>query len=340
MAEPLLIVEDLRTYFRTPGGIARAVDGVSFSVNEGETLAIVGESGCGKSMTGLSILQLIPEPAGYIEDGRILFNGEDLLDSTWEEMRRVRGREIAMIFQEPMTSLNPTFTIGYQLIETIKLHSRMSGKKAVEHAEESLRMVELDDPAQILRQYPHELSGGMRQRVMIAMALANKPKLLIADEPTTALDVTVQAQILALIRSIQKETKMSVLLITHDLAVVSTVSEKVAVMYAGQIVESGSTRAIFREPRHPYTRGLLASRPTRSRRGRELTVLEGRVPEAMNWPPACRFEPRCPHRWEKCAQSAPRKIPLDDGSTVRCHLFDPEVEAPSVKAAGGGEQGV
>ncbi|MCL5103921.1 MAG: ABC transporter ATP-binding protein [Armatimonadetes bacterium] len=335
MAEPLLRVENLRTYFRIPNGTARAVDGVDFSVDEGETLAIVGESGCGKSMTGLSLLQLVPEPAGYVEDGRVLFNGKDLLDYTWEEMRRIRGREIAMIFQEPMTSLNPTFTIGAQLVEAIRLHNNTGAKAARERAEESLRLVDLSDPAQAMRQYPHELSGGMRQRVMIAMALVNRPKLLIADEPTTALDVTVQAQILKLIRDIQLETRMAVLLITHDLGIVSEVSDNVAVMYAGQIVESGPTRTIFGETRHPYTRGLLASRPSRSHRGKDLATLDGRVPEANDWPPACRFEPRCPYRWKRCACVEPRVIDAsvacsrsndNEGTTVRCNLYDTEVE--------------
>jgi oligopeptide/dipeptide ABC transporter ATP-binding protein len=326
MAQSLLQVENLHTYLRTPTGIAKAVDGVNFSINEGETLAIVGESGCGKSMTGLSVLQLVPEPAGYIEEGRILFNGTDLLDYTWEEMRRVRGREIAMVFQEPMTSLNPTFTIGVQLVEAIGLHSKTNSIPSGKQAEESLRLVDLENPAQIMRQYPHELSGGMRQRVMIAMALVNRPKLLIADEPTTALDVTVQAQILALIRSIQMETRMAVLLITHDLAVVSQVSDKVAVMYAGQIVESGPTQKILKEPSHPYTKGLLASRPSRLRRGEDLTVIGGRVPEAVSWPPACRFEPRCPYRWTPCARITPREISFREGMTLRCHLLDPDIE--------------
>jgi len=326
MAQPLLQVENLRTYLRTPNGTARAVDGVDFTISEGETLAIVGESGCGKSMTALSLLQLVPEPAGYIEDGRVLLGGIDLLDYTWEEMRQVRGRQIGMIFQEPMTSLNPTFTIGVQLIEAIRLHSKIDSKSARQQAEESLRLVEMGNPAQTMRQYPHELSGGMRQRVMIAMALVNRPSLLIADEPTTALDVTVQAQILTLIRSIQMETRMAVLLITHDLAVVSEVSDKTAVMYAGQIVESGPTRMILREPRHPYTRGLLASRPSLLRRGQDLTVVGGRVPEATSWPPACRFEPRCPYRWTMCARVAPRRIDSSGETTLRCHLLDPDIE--------------
>lgn len=338
MSEPLLRVEDLRTYFRTPVGTARAVDGVSFSMHEGETLAIVGESGCGKSMTGLSLLQLVPEPAGYIESGRVLFNGKDLLDYTWEEMRQIRGREIAMIFQEPMTSLNPTFTIGWQLVEAIRLHDGTSSKVARQRVEESLAMVNLENPAQLMRQYPHELSGGMKQRVMIAMALVNQPKILIADEPTTALDVTVQAQILSLIRDIQAKTRMAVLLITHDLAIVSEVSNNVAVMYAGQIVEYGPTRSIFREPRHPYTTGLLASRPSRSRRGQDLATLEGRVPEATDWPPACRFEPRCPYRWTRCGLVPPRNLDMGDGMTLRCNLYDTDVEdRPAIPKPAAGE---
>jgi peptide/nickel transport system ATP-binding protein len=344
MPEPLLRVENLKTYFHTPVGTARAVDGIGFTINEGETLAIVGESGCGKSMTGLSLLQLVPEPAGDVEDGQVLFYENDLLDNTWEEMRWIRGREIAMIFQEPMTSLNPTFTIGAQLIEAIRLHNKTGVKTARKQAEESLALVELENPAQIMRQYPHELSGGMRQRVMIAMALVNKPKLLIADEPTTALDVTVQAQILALIRNLQHETKMAVLLITHDLGIVSEVSDKVAVMYAGQFVETGATHSVFREPRHPYTRGLLASRPSRAHRGKDLATLDGRVPEATNWPPACGFEPRCPYRWTRCASISPRNLDYGNGVTLRCNLYDTEVAdrpahknlAPSPPLAGEG----
>jgi oligopeptide/dipeptide ABC transporter ATP-binding protein len=322
---PLLEVENLRTYFRTPRGIARAVDGVSFCVERGQTLAIVGESGCGKSVTALSLLQLVPEPAGYIEGGRVLFEGEDLLDKTWEEMREVRGRDIAMIFQEPMTSLNPTFTIGSQLVEAMAIHGTASGEKARKRAEELLARVDLEDPRQALRQYPHELSGGMRQRVMIAMALANAPKLLIADEPTTALDVTVQAQILTLIRSLQRETGMAMLLITHDLGIVAEMADHVAVMYAGQIVESAPTRALYAEPQHPYTQGLFASLPARGRRGQDLATLEGVVPEATNWPPACRFEPRCPRRWDTCAKVPPPVVVTGPERSVRCHLYSSSV---------------
>lgn len=338
MSEPLLRVENLKTYFRSPEGMVRAVDDVGFTIDRGETLAVVGESGCGKSVTGLSILQLVPEPAGYIEDGSVFFDGFDLLDYTWEEMRQIRGRDIAMIFQEPMTSLNPTFTVGAQLVEAIRLHNSVSAKAAKERAVTALGLVDLSDPAQAMRQYPHELSGGMQQRVMIAMALVNRPKLLVADEPTTALDVTVQAQILKLIRNLRQETSMAVLLITHDLGIVYEVSDKVAVMYAGRIVESGPTKTIFRNPRHPYTRGLLASRPSRSRRGRDLAIVQGRVPEPTDWPPACRFEPRCPYRWDTCASVAPRILESEEGMTVRCHLFDPDAEGrPEVPQFATGE---
>ena len=323
MAEPLLQVEDLRTYFDTPRGTARAVDGVNFAIDEGETMALVGESGCGKSVTALSLLQLVPEPAGYIASGRVLFKGIDLLNYTLEHMRLIRGQEIAMIFQEPMTSLNPTLTIGYQLTEVMAVHGVHSGKR--QRAEDLLARVGLDDPAFALRQYPHELSGGMRQRVMIAMALANRPQLLIADEPTTALDVTVQAQILDLIRELQRETGMSVLLITHDLGIVAEMADHVAVMYAGQVVEYATTRDLFREPLHPYTQGLFASLPARNRRGQDLATLEGTVPPATAWPPACRFEPRCPHRWGTCATIAPKEHPSGADRPVRCHLYDPTI---------------
>ena len=335
MAQPLLQVKDLRTYFKTPYGISRAVDGVSFSLNAGETLAIVGESGCGKSMTALSILQLVPEPAGYIDGGRILFEGDDLLDRTWEDMRSVRGRDIAMIFQEPMTSLNAVFTVGWQLIECMQLHGTARGSEK-DRAIELLTKVGLDSPAQTIRQYPHELSGGMRQRVMIAMALANSPKLLIADEPTTALDVTIQAQILDLLRSLQKEMDMAVLLITHDLGIVARMAQHVAVMYAGQIVENAATQMLFHDPQHPYTIGLFASLPTRARRGQDLETLEGIVPQANNWPPACRFEPRCAYGWTACSRIAPRYQIGGPDRPVRCHLYDagiPDRPATSAKAA-------
>jgi len=337
MNTPLLQVENLRTYFHTPYGIARAVDGVSFSVQAGQTLAIVGESGCGKSMTALSLLQLVPEPAGYIEGGRILFEGKDLLDRTWNQMRQVRGRDLAMIFQEPMTSLNPVFTLGTQLVEAMTVHGTATRMEAEKRAVTLLERVKLPQPQQVLRQYPHELSGGMRQRVMIAMALANRPKLLLADEPTTALDVTVQAQILDLLRELQQETGMAVLLITHDLGIVARMADQVAVMYAGQVVENAPTKQLFRNPQHPYTRGLFASLPTRSQRGRDLATLEGTVPQSTNWPAACRFEPRCPARWQTCAEIAPKFLTTKPDHLLRCHLYDPDIpdrpQAPSLQEA-------
>ncbi len=313
--------------------MSRAVDGVSFDLNAGETLAIVGESGCGKSMTALSILQLVPEPAGYIEGGRILFEGKDLLDLTWDQMREVRGKDIAMIFQEPMTSLNAVFTIGWQIKETVELHGTARGEAATMRAIELLGKVGLSNPEAAMRQYPHELSGGMRQRAMIAMALANNPKLLIADEPTTALDVTIQAQILELMRELQKEFGMAILLITHDLGIVARMANNVAVMYAGQVVENAPTQELFREPKHPYTRGLFASLPTRARRGHDLETLEGVVPQPTNWPEACRFEPRCECRWKTCATVPPRYAALTTPNPVRCHLYDPEIpDRPAVSA--------
>jgi oligopeptide/dipeptide ABC transporter ATP-binding protein len=324
LSDPLLQVENLKVYFDTPRGKVRAVDGVSFSVHRGETRAIVGESGCGKSMTALSLLQLVPEPAGYIDSGRILFEGKDLLDRSWDQMREVRGSQIGMIFQEPMTSLNPTFSIGWQLREAMVIHGK-TVKEADARAIELLERIGLKNAAQAMRQYPHELSGGMRQRVMIAMALANRPKLLIADEPTTALDVTVQAQILSLIRELQEETGMAVLLITHDLGIVAEVADQVSVMYAGQVVEEATTRELFKNPLHPYSKGLFASLPARNRRGQDLATLEGVVPDAANWPAACRFAPRCPYCWDSCETIAPKLNPPGADRPVRCHIYDPAI---------------
>ncbi len=329
MAEPLLRVEDLRTFFHSSRGTVRAVDGVNFALDKGKTLAIVGESGCGKSMTALSIMQLVPEPAGYVESGRILYRGHDLLDHTVEEMRAVRGREIAMIFQEPMTSLNPVFTVGMQVTEALTVHDRARGPAAEKRALELLDLVGLPNAMQVLRSYPFELSGGMRQRVMIAMALSCDPDLLIADEPTTALDVTVQAQILELIAGLQQRLGMAVLLITHDLGVVAEMADDVAVMYASQIVEAAPTRELFRDPKHPYTQGLFASLPHRRRRGQELAVLEGTVPDPVAWPPGCRFEPRCPKRFEPCALRVPQQAEPRPNHTVACHLHPPGVTEPT-----------
>jgi oligopeptide/dipeptide ABC transporter ATP-binding protein len=321
MNQPLLQVEDLRTYFHSPGGLVRAVDGVSFSVDVGQTLAIVGESGCGKSMTALSLLQLVPEPAGYIASGRILFEGKDLLDLTWEDMRVHRGKDISIIFQEPMTSLNPVHTIGFQLLEGMQVHG-VSEDKARKQILYLLDRVGLDRPDRVMRQYPHELSGGMRQRVMIAMALANRPKLLIADEPTTALDVTVQAQILDLLAEVQREMQMAVLLISHDLGIVAEMADHVAVMYAGEIVENAPATQIYKDPKHPYTRGLFASLPSRQQRGKDLVTLEGIVPDPRAWPPGCRFAARCPSCFEPCPTVHPELRAVDGPQEARCLLYD------------------
>ena len=314
---PILEVRNLRTYLETPRGIAWAVDGVSFSLQSGRTRAIVGESGCGKSMTALSIMQLLPEPAGFIDSGEVLLEGRNLLDLTWTEMSAYRGRDISMIFQEPMTSLNPTFTIGNQVAEAVVAHGGSWGQ-GKDRSLELLNRVGIENPAAVLRQYPHELSGGMRQRVMIASALANRPKLLIADEPTTALDVTVQAQILALMREIQSEMGMAILLITHDLGVVAEMADDVSVMYAGQIVEEAPVRQIFHSPQHPYTIDLLESLPSRQARGKDLAVIEGSVPSATAWPEGCRYANRCRFAIHACLEAIPPIVETPPGNQARC----------------------
>jgi len=318
---PILEVAGLCTYLGTPRGAVKAVDGIDFTVEEGRIRALVGESGSGKSMTALSIMQLLPEPAGYIERGKILFQGRDLLDLTWSDMRTIRGSQMAMIFQEPMTSLNPVYTIGNQVREAALVHGK-SRAEAAELAGELLAKVGIEDPTLTLRQYPHQLSGGMRQRVMIAMALANRPKLLIADEPTTALDVTVQAQILSIIRDMQKEFGMAVLLITHDLGVVAEMADDVSVMYSGQIVEDSSVGELFKNPKHPYTQDLLQSLPGRQHRGKDLAVIAGTVPDPTNWPVGCRYANRCSRVFEPCALIQPTSISLGGKASVRCHLYD------------------
>jgi oligopeptide/dipeptide ABC transporter ATP-binding protein len=343
VTDPLLQVENLRTCFETPRGLVRAVDGVDFSLEEGETLALVGESGCGKSMTALSILQLLPEPAGYVETGRVLFRGTDLLDHTWEEMRDIRGRHVGMIFQEPMTSLNPVFTIGFQLVEAMRVHGA-SRQQAQRRATELLARVRLERPERVMRQYPHELSGGMRQRVMVAVALMNGPALLIADEPTTALDVTVQAQTLSLLAELQREMGMAMLLITHDLGIVAEMADTVAVMYAGQIVETAPAPELYRNPRHPYTRGLFASLPSRQQRGSDLVTLEGTVPDPLQWPSGCRFESRCAERLAACSGTCPRFAPCLSGPDqvapprVRCLLWEGCFPADAIQPTPEGAQ--
>jgi len=302
----LLQVENLRTQFRTAAGTVRAVDGITYTVNEGETVAIVGESGCGKSVSALSVMRLVSEPAGRIESGRILYKGRDLLALSGEEMRDVRGREIAMVFQEPMTSLNPVLTIGRQMTEGLEIHLGMTQADAHARAVELLGMVGIADPERRLAQYPHHFSGGMRQRMMIAMALACKPSLILADEPTTALDVTIQAQILELMRSLSRRLGVAMVIITHNLGVVARYADRVNVMYAGRIIEQGSAAEIYANPRHPYTLGLLRSVPRldEPRRAR-LVPIEGQPPDLARLPPGCAFAPRCVYRAARCEAEAP-----------------------------------
>lgn len=326
--EDLLSIEGLQTYFHTDEGTARAVDGVTYSIKPGETLGVVGESGSGKSVTALSILQLLPMPPGKFEGGRIMFRGENLLEASEERMREIRGNDIAMIFQEPMTALNPVFTVGNQIGETVMLHQGLDAEAARARSIDMLRRVGIPAPETRVDEYPHQLSGGMRQRVMIAMAMACDPALLIADEPTTALDVTIQAQILDLIKELQAEQGMSVLLITHDLGVVAETAHHVAVMYAGRVVEYASAEELFNHPRHPYTIGLLRSLPDLAVAGERLVTIPGMVPSATRFPSGCRFRTRCSLASEDCAAAVPELESVAGGNgaasehTVACHHLD------------------
>ncbi len=338
MSEPLLAVENLQTHFHTDDGVVRAVDGVSFEIRPRETLAVVGESGSGKSVTSLSILRLVPEPPGRIVGGAIRFKGRDLLALSPAEMRAIRGKEISMIFQEPMTSLNPVFTCGEQIIEAVMLHEELHRRAARARAIEMLALTGIPSPAQRVDEYPHQMSGGMRQRVMIAMALACRPALLIADEPTTALDVTIQAQILELLKRLQQELGMAVLLITHDLGVVAETADRVAVMYAGQVVEAADARALFKRGRHPYTAGLLASLPTLGRRRESLRVIAGNVPDPASFPAGCRFHPRCPCVVDRCRAEEPRLERAGDGQLSRCWRAG-EIGAGTLDPVTGGAPG-
>jgi oligopeptide/dipeptide ABC transporter ATP-binding protein len=319
----LLEVRNLQTHFKVMDGVVKAVDGVDFSIGRGQSLGLVGESGCGKSVTALTIMQLIDQPPGHIAGGEIWFDGRDLLRLNPSQIRHVRGNDIAMIFQEPMTSLNPVFTIGDQIAEAVMLHQHLKRGAAMRRAIEALTSVGVSAPERRVRQYPHELSGGMRQRVMIAMALSCNPKLLIADEPTTALDVTIQTQILELIKEIQKETGTALLLITHDLAVVAETVGTVAVMYAGRIVETGTVEQVLLRPQHPYTQGLMSSIPAVKKRGQALSVIKGVVPNPFHMPPGCKFAPRCPWVWDRCNQGEPELLSTVSGAQSRCFLHAP-----------------
>ena len=305
MADPLLAVSDLRTYFGRDGGTVRAVDGVDLSLAAGETLGIVGESGCGKSLTCLSIMRLVDEPGRIQPGSSIRLRGLELTELPEREMRGIRGNDISMIFQEPMTSLNPVWTVGDQIAESLRIHRGAGSAAARERAVEMLRLVGMPDPGSRVDSYPHELSGGMRQRAMIAMALVCEPAVLLADEPTTALDVTIQAEILELLARLRDTLGMAMVFVSHDLGVVSRVADRVAVMYAGQVVEVGTADDVLGRPRHPYTEGLLEALPRLERRVRRLAVIPGEVPNPRRWPTGCRFHPRCPYAWERCQEAPP-----------------------------------
>jgi oligopeptide/dipeptide ABC transporter ATP-binding protein len=323
MAGPLLEVAGLRTYFHARAGVVRAVDGVDLALEQGRTLCVVGESGCGKSVTALSIMRLV-DPPGRIETGsRILFGGRDLAGADERELLQVRGNEISMIFQEPMTSLNPVYPVGSQIAEAVRLHRRSGRREALERAVEMLRLVGIPSPERRARDYPHQLSGGMRQRAMIAMALACDPRLLIADEPTTALDVTIQAQILELMRELRDRLGMAILLITHDLGVVAEMADDVAVMYAGRVVETGPVDAVFAHPQHPYTEALLRSIPVLGMTQAEpLRVIRGMVPSPLSWPAGCRFASRCDYTFERCRESDPPLLDAGAPQRAACWLCE------------------
>ncbi|APC49734.1 ABC transporter ATP-binding protein [Virgibacillus halodenitrificans] len=320
--EKILDVKDLHVTFTTYGGTVKAVRGVNFHLNKGETLAIVGESGCGKSVTSNAIMRLIPDPPGKISNGSIHFHGKDLVRLTEKQMRNIRGVDISMIFQDPMTALNPTLTIGTQLMEGLRQHKKITGEEAKQKALEMMNLVGIPNPEERLKQYPHQFSGGMRQRIVIAMALICEPELLIADEPTTALDVTIQAQILELFNRIQEATGVSIILITHDLGVVAKIADRIAVMYAGKIIEVGTKREIFYQAQHPYTKGLLKSVPRLDLQGEKLTPIDGTPPDLFSPPVGCPFTARCPFAMEVCDKVYPGTTELSDAHKVDCWLQD------------------
>ncbi|MGQ9477811.1 MAG: ABC transporter ATP-binding protein [Candidatus Bipolaricaulia bacterium] len=334
MVETLIELKNLKTYFYTEDGVVRAVDGVSFSIARQKTLGVVGESGCGKSVTGLSILALIPMPPGKIVEGEILYyrNGSVVditkLNPKGKEIRSIRGNEIAMIFQEPMTSLNPVYTIGNQIMEAIILHQKVKKREARERAIEMLAKVGIPSPEQRVDEYPHQLSGGMRQRAMIAMALSCNPSLLIADEPTTALDVTIQAQILDLVRGLQEKFQMAMMWITHNLGVVAELADDMVVMYMGKLVEQSDVRRVFHDPKHPYTQGLMHSIPSLAKRKERLEPIKGVVPDPYDLPPGCVFAPRCPHVMEICEKEEPPFFEVAEGHWAKCWLYEQKPTQP------------
>ncbi len=322
IAQPILQLKNLKTYFKTDQGLARSVDDVSFDLHRGKTLAVVGESGCGKSVTALSIMGLVPEPAGHNAGGEILFDGQNLLALPKDDLRKIRGDDISMIFQEPMTSMNPVFRVGHQIAAVLQLHRDMNKKDALQEAIRLLTQVGIPAPEKRVHDYPHQMSGGMLQRCMIAMALACDPKILIADEPTTALDVTIQAQILDLMRKLQDERGMSILLITHDLGVVAENAHDVVVMYAGKVVEQAPVRELFRNPRHPYTLGLFAALPKHDSVRERLHVIQGNVPAATAFPPGCRFNNRCPLASDRCREAEPVLETAGETHSAACWNLD------------------
>lgn len=327
MSEPVLQVKGLKTYYYTEEGVVPAVDGLDFEVEPGETFAIVGESGCGKSVTSLSILRLIPSPPGKIIDGEIIYHGQDLVKKSEREMRSIRGNDISMIFQEPMTSLNPVFTVGQQIGESFRFHQQMGKAEMLKKSIEMLRLVGIPEPEHVINDYPNQLSGGMRQRVMIAMALACNPKILIADEPTTALDVTIQAQIMRLLKQLQEKMGTSIILITHDLGIVAQIAKHVMVMYCGQAVEYSDVRSIYKNPLHPYTAGLLRSIPKLTDDDmEELPSIPGMVPSPSEKLQGSRFAPRCEKCGARCKKEMPDLVTLEDGRKVRCFLYEGGVE--------------
>jgi peptide/nickel transport system ATP-binding protein len=330
MAEPLLEIRGLKTHFTTEGGIVQAVDGVDISIARGETLGVVGESGCGKTVTALSVLKLIAMPPGRIVAGQILYQGRDLAPLSTAEMDRIRAKDIAMVFQEPMTSLNPVYTIGEQIAEVLRRHEGLSRKAALERTIEMLRLVQIPNPDKRVHDYPHQFSGGMRQRVMIAMALSCSPKLLIADEPTTALDVTIQAQILELLQEMKSRFGMAIMLITHAMGVVAETAQRVVVMYAGKVIEEAPVEALFADPKHPYTQGLIRSIPridTAATRKARLEAIPGVVPSLLKPPPGCRFAARCKHAMPRCRDAVPPLLDVGGGHKVACVLYQPEMAA-------------